>query len=49
MRLFVKITPLRAGTGERAADPEIVPCPPDVERDMIRSFLVQRLASGFRR
>lgn len=43
MRLFVKVIPLRAGTGEPAGEPRLVCCPPDVEPDTILSFLTQRL------
>src|SRR5260370_41397677 len=43
MRLFVKVIPLRAGTGEPAREPRLVCCPPDVEPDTILSFLTQQL------
>jgi hypothetical protein len=42
MRLLVKVIPLRAGTAESAGDPEVLPCPPDVEADTILSFLTGR-------
>jgi hypothetical protein len=42
MRLFVKITPMRAGTAEPVGVPEMMPCAADVEPDTIRSYLVQR-------
>ena len=41
MRMQMKITPLRAGTTEPADRPRLFPCPPDLEPDQIRSFLVQ--------
>jgi hypothetical protein len=40
MRLYVKITLLRPGTAEPAGPPKITACPPDVEPDTIRSFLI---------
>ncbi len=43
MPLFVKVIPLRAGTGEAAGEPRLVCCPPDVEPDTVLSFLTQRL------
>ncbi len=43
MQLFVKVIPLRAGTGEPAGEPRLVCCPPDVEPDTSLSFLTQRL------
>jgi hypothetical protein len=43
MQLFVKVIPLRAGTGEPAGEPRLVCCPPDVEPDTILSFLTQQL------
>lgn len=42
MRLLVKVIPLRAGTAESAGDLEVLACPPDVEADMILSFLTGR-------
>ena len=41
MRMQMKIAPLRAGTSEPADRPRLFPCPPDLEPDQIRSFLVQ--------
>jgi hypothetical protein len=43
VRLFVKVIPLRAGTGEPAGEPCLVSCPPDVEPDTVLSFLTKRL------
>jgi hypothetical protein len=43
MQLFVKVIPLRAGTGESAGEPRMLCCPPDVEPDTVLSFLTQRL------
>ena len=43
MRLFMKIIPLRAGTGEPTGESHILPCPPDVEPDTLLSFLPQTL------
>ena len=43
MRLFVKVIPLRAGTGEPAGEARLVCCPPDVEPDTVLSFLTQQL------
>ena len=43
MQLFVKVIPLRAGTGEPAGEPRLLCCPPDVEPDTVLSFLIQRL------
>jgi hypothetical protein len=45
MRLFVKVIPLQAGTGEPAGEPRLVCCPPDVEPDTILSFLTQQLGA----
>ncbi|HEV2373220.1 MAG TPA: hypothetical protein VGS19_13725 [Streptosporangiaceae bacterium] len=39
-RLFVKVTPTRAGTVEPAGEPETLACPPSVEPETVRSFLV---------
>lgn len=41
MSLQIRITPLRAGTAEPVDEPRLFPCPPDLEPDQIRSFLVQ--------
>ena len=43
MQLFVKVIPLRAGTGEPAGEPRLLCCSPDVEPDTVLSFLTQRL------
>lgn len=43
MPLFVKAIPLRAGTSEPAGEPHLLRCPPDVEPDMILSFLTHLL------
>src|SRR6266702_4263583 len=43
MRLFVKVIPLQAGTGEPAGEARLVYCPADVEPDTVLSFLTQRL------
>ena len=41
MDMHMKITPLRTGTSEPVDEPRLFPCPPDLEPDQIRSFLVQ--------
>jgi hypothetical protein len=41
MRLFVKVTPLKAGTSEPSAEAELMECPADVEPDTILLFLSQ--------
>jgi hypothetical protein len=41
MPLEIRITPLRAGTAEPVDEPRLLPCPPDLEPDQIRSFLVE--------
>ena len=46
MPLFVKVIPLRAGTGEPDGDPRMLRCPGDVEPDTILPFLTQRLGEA---
>jgi Bacterial EndoU nuclease len=41
MQLFVKVTPLRAGTSEASAEGELLRCPHDVEPATLLSFLTQ--------
>jgi hypothetical protein len=43
MQLFVKVIPLRPGTGELGGEPRLLRCPPGVAPDAILSFLTQRL------
>jgi hypothetical protein len=43
VQLYVKLLPLRAGTGEPAGEPRLLCCPPDVEPDAVLSFLTQQL------
>jgi hypothetical protein len=43
MQLFVKVIPLRPGTGEPGGEPRLLRCPPGVAPDAILSFLTQRL------
>lgn len=45
MRLFVKVTPLMAGTSDQWADAKLLECPADVEPDTVLSFLTQRLGA----
>ena len=40
--LFVKVTPVKAGTAEDVAAFQMVECPPDVEADTLLSFLTQQ-------
>lgn len=42
MRLFVQVTPLKAGTPEPSGDSHLMECPADVEPDTVLSFLSQR-------
>jgi hypothetical protein len=42
MKLLVKVIPLSAGAAERAGDPEMLACPPDVEADALLSLLTGR-------
>jgi hypothetical protein len=46
MQLFVKLIPLRPGTGEPTGEPRLLCCPPDVAPDTILSFLTQRLGEA---
>jgi hypothetical protein len=43
MQLFIKVIPLRAGTGAPAGQPRLLACPPGVTPDTVLSFLTQRL------
>jgi hypothetical protein len=43
MPLFVRVIPLRAGSGEPAGEASLVCCPPDVAPDTILLFLTRRL------
>lgn len=46
MQLFVKVIPLRTGTGEPAGKPRLMRCPPGVGPDTILPFLTQRLGEA---
>lgn len=35
MHLLVKVIPVRAGTAGPVGDPEVLPCPSDVEADIV--------------
>jgi hypothetical protein len=46
MQLFVKVIPLRAGTGEPAGEPCLMRCPSGVAPDAILPFLTQTLGEA---